>query len=627
MMSPAEALEFYAAEVLAHPAAGKTARAVAAEARAKAAAVQQALLAAQQAADAANVAAVMGENYLGDIGDLIAQQNPPKAAAQPAAPVGPAAAVQQDVGAPLAQVLPPPPPPHPAVGVPPAQYPHGKGPLVPFPPEAVDDDNLSPALSAVVNPPAFPKYMPPPPAPQQADPVAGNVRVSSPKAKAASAAKAAGAGAIPVFQGPTRNAPLPQPPTPAEAAVLYPQVAKAKNPNALHHGTLSWETVLGDMLGMKESGDPRGSVEGAALPDGDSDEESAPLPVPNAAAPGAAGASDNLILFDAHDVRHQVQSVKLMKAQYVLRYVQLMRRLGLSTKRENVSGKSIELLFKSFFLCGDFRRSKVQYFSWVKNYITRKRDLSAEAAASYSKWLAVLHRNKIPQAQEQGIRLTHVVRMCHAIRHSVDSVIVVTKRRRASTGLPIQFTAGQMMRQIICCWFAFLRPDEAGRTTRTLKRVGGRDCVTYHIPFRKNRPRSHFEADFRCMCSYAVCLKIPVCPVCAQDSETWRLIGTYVDSDIWAKTIRQLVFAAAIPSPVINGRWAINAHSIRIGGAHSAQDGGLDGDSIRKIGDWSSHDTADHYIGSSRVLADAYAIRWPLRKAVVFSEETHANFA
>eukprot|EP00392_Amoebophrya_sp_AT5.2_P010287 g10347.t1 len=471
--------------------------------------------------------------------------------------------------------------------------------------------------------------MPPPPPPVDVDPVAGNAQVDSPTAKAmVKAFVGANAGAAPlpqnlVFAGPVRNAPLPPPPTPLQAAELYPQVAKAKNPNAIHHGNLSWQTVLSDLLAQKDSGDPRGSVDGAHLPDGDSDEEAEPLPNPNAGA--AEPGNDSLILFDAQDVRHQVQSVKLMKAQYLSRYVSLMRQLGLSTKRANVTAKSIELLFKSFFLCCDFKRSKVQHFSWIKNYVTRKADLSPAASLSYSKWLAVLNRNKIPQAQEQGLRLSHVVRMCHAIRHSVDSVILVTKKKRRSTGLPAQFTAGQLMRQQIGCWFAFLRPDEAGRTERHFKNVGGVRCVTYSLPYRKNRPRSHFEVDFQCVCSYTVYLQIPVCPVCCQDTTTWRLIGQHADSESWAKAIRQLAFAAAIPNPVVGGRWSINAHSVRIGGAHSAADGGLDDDSIRKIGDWAGYDAANYYVGSSRVLADSYAIRWPLRRAIVFAPETHSN--
>eukprot|EP00392_Amoebophrya_sp_AT5.2_P017770 g18182.t1 len=459
----------------------------------------------------------MGEDYAGDIGDIILQMQAPAVKAAQAgaqAAMAPVQFAQQDLG--QAAVLPPPPPPIANDGGPPAQDQQlqAKAPLIPFPPEAVDDENWSPALAPAVQPPAFPKWMPKPPPPQPFDPVVPQLQVASPMAKAAAAAKSAAVGgAIPVFQGPIRNAPLPPPPTPAEAQALYPQVAKAKNPNALHHGTLSWATVLNDMLAMKESGDVRGS------------------------------------------------SVKLMKSQYLLRYVQLMRKLGLSTKRQNVARKSIELLFKSFFLCGDFARSKVQYFSWVKNYITRKCNLSADAAAAYSRWFAVLHRNKIPQAQEQGLRLTHMVRICHAVRHSVDSVILVTKRRRASTGQPAQFTAGQLVRHLISCWFAFLRPDEAGRTTRKVKTVGGHRCVTYCIAYRKNRPRSHFNVDFKCMCSYAVYLQIPICPVCCIDEETWRLIGTYVDSELWARAIRQLVYAAAIPNPVINGRWSINAHS------------------------------------------------------------------
>eukprot|EP00392_Amoebophrya_sp_AT5.2_P009509 g9537.t1 len=66
------------------------------------------------------------------------------------------------------------------------------------------------------------------------------------------------------------------------------------------------------MLTAKNSGDPRGSVAGAVVAEGDSDEESAPLPDPVAV---NAAESPNLVIFDIQDTRHQKQSVKLMKAQ------------------------------------------------------------------------------------------------------------------------------------------------------------------------------------------------------------------------------------------------------------------------------------------------------------------------
>lgn len=626
-------LALFAQEVAQHSTPGMTAKVVAAKARA-----------AQQAADAAALAAVMGPPPV-NLAGIIANPKPPPpplangaAVPQIQAPVFPAANAAQQAKAlqpaPVAVAANPPlPPPPPGQNGQPALPPKApaqqqlplpkNAALVAYPVGEADDMNMDMNLPAVVPVPVAGKAFPPPPPPVQVDPVALVVAPASPSAaKAKAQGKAAPVKpAAPVVQGPLRNLPLPPPPTPVQAAAVG-AIEAIVNPNVLHQQQKTWESVLADMLAAKNSGDPRGSVVGAVAAEGDSDEESVPLPDPAAV---NAPENPNLVIFDVQDTRHQRQSVKLMKAQFVSKYCRLMRTLGLSTKRTNVTGKSLELLFKSFFMCGDFPRSKVQYYSWIKSYISRAFALPPDVDRTYSTWFGVLNRNKLPQTQETGLRLTHIVRMCHAIRFSTDTIIIRSKRRRVSTGEYELVTAGQVMRQIIACWFAFLRPDETSRTTRTIRELNGSRYVSYFLPYRKNRPHSHFQLDLCCMCHYSPYLLIPVCPVCCQDVSSWRVLGEYISSDQWAMAIRQLAHAAGIPIPIINGRWVVGPYSVRIGGAHSAWDGGLDEGTVMKIGDWAVDSTARHYMGSSKVVADSYAIRWPLRRPIVFSEETHQN--
>eukprot|EP00392_Amoebophrya_sp_AT5.2_P013368 g13486.t1 len=416
---------------------------------------------------------------------------------------------------------------------------------------------------------------------------------------------------------PLKNKPLK--PFPSDVEQEREPELLPQNPKVVLPAQLSWKEVVAGMAKAKKNGLPNAQFPGARQAVGDSDEESEIVPKVE-----EGGVKYDPFNFDSEITTQAPGSVKQYKAQYVQRYVLLMRALGFSTKRHLVTPDSITALFKAFWVCGDFPRSKVQYFSWIKNYIQKKLYFSNELQSTYSRCFRVLSKAKPPMSQEAAIRLSTLIQFIQSCEDSMDYVMFTTcKKNPTGKGMPI--TVNNVIRHIIACWFAFLRPNEAGITSRTISYSAGRWNVRHVIPYRKNSQRQPVVLDMVCCCGYTPWVKPPICPVHCTTDTSWKIMSTYVDDDEWRQAIRHLVYHAGFPLKVKDCRHKWGAYSVRIGGAQSARDAGLSEEQTQKIGWWSSDKTSQHYQGFASICADTIAIEWPIRVAVLFSQLTHSN--
>eukprot|EP00392_Amoebophrya_sp_AT5.2_P016494 g16760.t1 len=392
-----------------------------------------------------------------------------------------------------------------------------------------------------------------------------------------------------------------------------------ENPNIVLPAQCSWKDVVKAMKKSKQNGLPNAQFAGAIPAVGDSDEESVPIP-------GSEGGvvKYDPFNFDAEITTQAPASVKQYKTQYLARYVDLMKALGLSSKRGNVTPDSLTALFKAFWVCGDFPRSKVQYFSWIKSYMQKVLFFTPQLQSTYSKYFRVLSKARPAMSQEAAIRLSTLIQIIQSCEESMDFIVIHTKKKN-TLGRAMPITVNMVIRHVIACWFAFLRPNESSITCRAVSYSAGRWNVRHIIPFRKNSQRQPVALDMVCCCSFTPWLKPPTCPVhCATDTQ-WRIMNTYVDDDEWRHSIRHLVYHAGFPLKVENCRHKWGSYSVRIGGAQSARDAGTDEEVIRKIGWWSSDKTSQHYQGFAGTCADSIAIEWPIRQSVLFSSRTHSN--
>eukprot|EP00392_Amoebophrya_sp_AT5.2_P011753 g11838.t1 len=385
-----------------------------------------------------------------------------------------------------------------------------------------------------------------------------------------------------------KNKALAEPPDPV------PLPANAHIPlhqHRLHEKQLKWEEVL---KGIKEHADGGHATTVAKLaamhdPEGDSDEESVPVAQPQGF--NEAGVDDDATSgFDAVDAKQNAKTVQTYKTVYIARYVSLMKKLGKSTKRKNCTPAALELLFKAFHLCGDFKKSKPTHFSHVKCYAERERWLSHEEQKAYSRFFKILLQNKAstqPPGQEEGFRVSHMILMCYGIKDSVDTVIF-TSDKKDPAGRRYRLTAGQVMRFGIAAWFGFLRPDEALNrgTTRTFSWRNGVPVVEYYLPFRKNRPASPNSALYRCCCDYTPYLDIPLCPVHCIDEANFKYVQKVTNQEIWRKCLRVILHNAGLPLHSRDGKMVLNLYSHRVGAAQSARDSGTDRMQIMRGGDW-----------------------------------------
>eukprot|EP00392_Amoebophrya_sp_AT5.2_P012156 g12251.t1 len=392
-----------------------------------------------------------------------------------------------------------------------------------------------------------------------------------------------------------------------------------ESPSIVLPQQISWSDVVRAMKKAKNNGLPSAQFPGAKPAEGDSDEESAPIPEAK-----SGKVERDPFNFDSEITTQAPASVKQYKQQFLLRYVDLMRALNLSSKRINTTPDSFEALFKAFWVCGDFSRSKVQYFSWIKSYIQKVLHFSPQLQSSYSKYFRILSKAKPAMSQEAAIRLSTLIQIIQACEESMDFVMIRTKKKNTmGTNMPI--SVSMVIRHIIACWFAFLRPNESNTTCRAVSYSAGRWNVRYLIPHRKNSQRQPVALDMTCCCQYTPWVKPPICPVhCTTDTQ-WKIMNTYVDDDEWRQAIRHLVFHAGFPLTVKNCRHKWGSYSVRIGGAQSARDAGTKEDVIRKIGWWSSEKTSQHYQCFASTCADSIAIQWPIRTAVLFAPSTRSN--
>eukprot|EP00392_Amoebophrya_sp_AT5.2_P001602 g1604.t1 len=407
-------------------------------------------------------------------------------------------------------------------------------------------------------------------------------------------------------------------------------LAEPPDPHKLHEKQLKWEEVL---KGIKEHADGGHATTVAKLaamhdPDGDSDEESVPVAQPQGF--NEAGVDDDATFgFDAVDAKQNAKTVQTYKTVYIARRVSLMKKLGKSTKRKNCTPAALELLFKAFHLCGDFKKSKPTHFSHVKCYVERERWLSHEEQKAYSRFFKILLQNKAstqPPGQEEGFRVSHMILMCYGIKDSVDAVIF-TSEKKDPAGRRYRLTAGQVMRFGVAAWFGFLRPGEALNrgTTRTFSWRNGVPVVEYCLPFRKNRPASPYSALYKCCCDYTPYLDIPLCPVHCIDEANFRHVQKVMSQEIWRKCLRVILHSAGFPLYSRDGKMVLNLYSHRVGAAQSARDAGTDRMQIMRGGDWKVDTAEGWYEQLASVRADSVAIQWPFFKPLVYAPNTHSN--
>eukprot|EP00392_Amoebophrya_sp_AT5.2_P018449 g18989.t1 len=219
-----------------------------------------------------------------------------------------------------------------------------------------------------------------------------------------------------------KNKALEEPPAPRQ---LPENARQPLHQHKMHEKQSKWDDVLKGIKEHIDGGHQLSLSKLAAMrdPDGDSDEESVPLPQPQDF--NAEGADDDVIFgFDAVDAKQNAKTVQTYKTAYLARCVSLMKKLGKSTKRVNCTPAALEMLFKAFHLCGDFKKSKPAYFSHVKCYIERARWLSMEEQKAYSRFFKILLQNKAntqSPGQEEGFRVSHMILKCYGIKESVDT--------------------------------------------------------------------------------------------------------------------------------------------------------------------------------------------------------------
>eukprot|EP00392_Amoebophrya_sp_AT5.2_P010018 g10049.t1 len=362
-----------------------------------------------------------------------------------------------------------------------------------------------------------------------------------------------------------KDKPLEEPPQPI---ALPKNASQPLHQHKMHEKELTWQEVLDGIKELADNGHERMVAKLATManPDGDSDEESELVAQPQIFNDPEA-VDEDLFGFDAVDAKQNAKTVATYKTAYLARCVSLMKKLGKSSKRSNCSPAALEMLFKSFHLCGDFKKSKPAYYSHVKCYIERVRWLTYEEQLAHSRFFKILPKNKTATqqpGQEEGFRVSRMILMCYGIRDSVDTVIHVSDKKDAY-GRRLRLTAGQVMRFGIAAWFGFLRPDEAlsSTTTRTFSWRNGIPVVEYYLPFRKNRPSSPYSALYRCCCSYSPYLDIPLCPVHCIDEANSKYAQKAMNQEAWRKCLRIILHSAGFPPYSVNGRMLLNLYSHR----------------------------------------------------------------
>eukprot|EP00392_Amoebophrya_sp_AT5.2_P019647 g20586.t1 len=301
------------------------------------------------------------------------------------------------------------------------------------------------------------------------------------------------------------------------------------------------------------------------------------------------------------------------KDKYKRLYVPLMKGVGLSSRRKHASVTSLDLLFKTMRLCGDFPQSRHTYYSQIKGHIEMTSCLNAEASRKYDKNFGILMGMRKRPHQQTGFRASDMARIAQRLGGSL------------------------------------LKNEEV-----ISKRVQHDELVA--------------ETVLECCCKYLPRTSICLCPVHCISDEDWQVMQRALkiqsnarkkallaeakarepgaeelyddDKDMyrpseakWGEAIRRILEICGIPNPKIGadpskgktGRHAFGPYSVRVGGCQSARDSHTPEDYIQCIGRWLSANTKDHYKGLAAALPDRLAFAWPIRKSVVFGPNTNFN--
>eukprot|EP00392_Amoebophrya_sp_AT5.2_P001155 g1157.t1 len=365
------------------------------------------------------------------------------------------------------------------------------------------------------------------------------------------------------------------------------------------------------------------------------------------------------------------------KTQFRRIYEPLMRKCKLSKQRRHVSQTSLDILYRTLRVCGDFPQSRHLYFSQVKGHIEMTHALRPEVAKTYDKYFGRLLSMRKRGHQQRGFRASDMVMMANAIGGSA--------RIREETAMlfdhgshRVQVSAELAFRFMIACWWAFLRPDCSGHTGRKIL-PGGNGAVQYTIHSSKTDQSGDVVAQtvLECCCRTLPKTAICLCPVhcisCTDFEGMQRTLKLHAankkkkvaekldakgentnpqegeedlpeeDREVepadrpaepkWAAAIERILELVGIDNPRIGGnarlgrlgRRAFGPYSVRIGGCQSARDSGTPDDYIQLIGRWASTKNVAHYKGLSAALQDSLRFPWPIRKGVLYDGSTNYN--
>eukprot|EP00392_Amoebophrya_sp_AT5.2_P019533 g20405.t1 len=366
--------------------------------------------------------------------------------------------------------------------------------------------------------------------------------------------------------------------------------------------------------------------------------------------------------------KQSLQTMATYKTQYRRIYEPLMKACGLSRRRENMSTTSLDILYRTMRICGDFPQSRHLYYSQIKGHTEMTHALPQDVSKAYDKYFVRLLAMRKKGHQQRGLRASDMLNISNVIGGSEQARNDVVMQFDHGDKL-VRVTAELAFRFVIACWYAFLRPDCAGHTSREYLE-GGNGAVRYKIFSSKTDQRGEVAAEtiFECNCRSIPTSKIPLCPVhcisCEDFDGMQRVMKLHAatkkkkvaaklkqeDEELleedreaetaerpaepkWHEATRRILVLTGIDNPRIGGdakrgrlgRHAFGPYSVRIGGCQSARDSGTDEDYIQCIGRWISLRNKEQYKGLACALRDSVCIEWPIRVGTLYNSSTNYN--
>eukprot|EP00392_Amoebophrya_sp_AT5.2_P006094 g6104.t1 len=211
--------------------------------------------------------------------------------------------------------------------------------------------------------------------------------------------------------------------------------------------------------------------------------------------------------------KQSLNTMLTYKTQYRRLCEPLMKKCKLSRRRCNVSQTSLDILYRTLRVCGDFPQSRHLYFSQVKGHTEMTHAFRPEVQKTYDNYFGRLLSMRKRGHQQKGFRASDMVHMANTLggsRKLREEVVMLFDHE----GTTVKVTAELAFRFMVACWWAFLRPDCAGHSGRRILE-GGNGAVQYTTHSSKTDQSGEIAAEtvLECNCRSLPKAAICLCPV------------------------------------------------------------------------------------------------------------------